>query len=168
MLELGVNAEARRFSEPGAGMPHAGIFGGLMDDCQSYATCSMGLRKHEPTHVVRGGELHEEKRASEKKIQGQKIITFLCRHYLLKENPWKWIKLPNQYPVAVAADYFLTMENPKFSIDIWSPQQVVGLLMERFWHESTATLKGINIIVFPSTPTQFNTRENHPANQYNP
>ncbi len=28
MLKLGVNAEARRFSEPGAGIPHAGIFGG--------------------------------------------------------------------------------------------------------------------------------------------
>ena len=28
MLELGVNAEARSFSEPGAGIPHAGIFGG--------------------------------------------------------------------------------------------------------------------------------------------
>ena len=26
--ELCVNAEARRFSEPGAGIPHAGIFGG--------------------------------------------------------------------------------------------------------------------------------------------
>ena len=29
MLKLGVNAEARRFSEPGAGIPHAGIFGGV-------------------------------------------------------------------------------------------------------------------------------------------
>ena len=28
MLKLSVNAEARRFSEPGAGIPHAGIFGG--------------------------------------------------------------------------------------------------------------------------------------------
>ena len=28
MLEFGMNAEARRFSEPGAGIPHAGIFGG--------------------------------------------------------------------------------------------------------------------------------------------
>ena len=28
MLKLGVNAEARRFSEPGAEIPHAGIFGG--------------------------------------------------------------------------------------------------------------------------------------------
>jgi len=28
VLRLGVNAEARRFSEPGAGIPHAGIFGG--------------------------------------------------------------------------------------------------------------------------------------------
>ena len=28
MLKLAVNAEARRFSEPGAGIPHAGIFGG--------------------------------------------------------------------------------------------------------------------------------------------
>ena len=28
MLKLSVNAEARWFSEPGAGIPHAGIFGG--------------------------------------------------------------------------------------------------------------------------------------------
>ena len=28
LLELGVNAETRRFSEPGAGIQHAGIFGG--------------------------------------------------------------------------------------------------------------------------------------------
>ena len=56
MLKLGVNAEARRFSEPGAGIPHAGIFGGAGGRLPVLRYLFNGGAKIRPPHVLCGGK----------------------------------------------------------------------------------------------------------------
>ena len=62
MLELGVNAEARRFSEPGAGIPHAGIFGGaggklpVLRYLSNAPTQNQGEFQNPPQRIMRAPE----------------------------------------------------------------------------------------------------------------
>jgi hypothetical protein len=66
VLKLGVNAEARRFSEPGAGIPHAGIFGGAGGRLPVLRYLFNGGAKEESPHVVCGANYMRIKRAQKK------------------------------------------------------------------------------------------------------